>query len=110
MNWQFLYGIFSSILQLVNSQTTGNDSLDLDEYEIGGEFIGEDSINITDVDKKWIQVAVVNSAYFLRNHKFNDFDRRYNFYFSLYSKNSSVCKVSIAKTVYFRFGGVHSKF
>jgi hypothetical protein len=55
-------------------QTEDNDSVGRDVEEA---TVVEDSLDRT-ADEEWLHTAVQDIAYYLRAHKFNDFDRRYH--------------------------------
>lgn len=55
-------------------ETEGSDSVGRDVEEA---TVVEESLDRT-ADKEWLHTAVQDIAYYLRAHKFNDFDRRYH--------------------------------
>lgn len=66
--------VILSLLHFVNSQEKETEEDEAIEIE-GDET--EDLDTYDESDKKWVKDAVQTVAYYLRSHKFNNFDRRY---------------------------------
>jgi hypothetical protein len=60
----------------------GEGEIEMEDSDSAGrdveeETVGEESLDRTS-DEEWLNTAVQDIAYYLRAHKFNDFDRRYH--------------------------------
>jgi hypothetical protein len=50
---------------------------DSEGRDVGETMVVEESLDIT-AEEEWLHTAMQDIAYYLRAHKFNDFDRRYH--------------------------------
>ena len=62
-------------LEVVGEMET--EDSDSEGREAEEETVVEESLDRTS-DEEWLKTAVLDIAYYLRAHKFNDFDRRYH--------------------------------